>query len=258
MSTPDISWMGIFFMILLLAIPIALDYWLRLKLAKDIIISVMRMLIQLSLMGLFLEYLIKWDSLALNITWFFVMVFAASHSAIQRNKLSFRRFWKPIMGAMVIAVAFSVLYFNALIINVKDLFSARFFVVISGMILGNSMKGIIIVLDKFYTNIVKEKHQYHYRLAMGTTRFEALRPWIQQSIRASLQPIIATTATMGLVSIPGMMTGQMLGGSSPMLAIKYQMAIVLVILVAMVISVVLALYFSIWLVIDQNGLADLT
>jgi len=55
-----------------------------------------------------------------------------------------------------------------------------------------------------------------------------------------------------------MMTGQMLGGSSPMLAIKYQMAIVLVIFVAMIISVVLALFFSIWVVIDQNGLADLT
>ncbi len=253
MNTPDISWWGIFFMILLLVIPLALDYWLRLKLAKDVIISVVRMLVQLTLMGIFLEYLIKWDSLALNITWFFVMVFAASHSAIKRNKLSFRKFWRPIFLSMVLAVAFAVLYFNALIINVKDVFTARFFVVISGMILGNSMKGIIIVLDKFYTNIVKEKHQYFYRLSLGATKFEALRPWIRQSIRASLQPIIATTATMGLVSIPGMMTGQMLGGSAPMLAIKYQMAIVLVIFVAMVISVVLALFFSIRVVIDGTG-----
>ena len=258
MKTPDISWWGLFFMILLLAVPLALDYWLRLKMAKDVIISVTRMLIQLALMGLFLEYLIQWDSLALNITWFFVMIFAASHSAIKRNKLSFRKFWKPIFLAMTIAVAFSVLYFNTLIINVKDIFSARFFVVISGMILGNSMKGIIIVLDKFYTNITKEKHQYFYRLSLGASKFEALRPWVQQSIRASLQPIIATTATMGLVSIPGMMTGQMLGGSSPMLAIKYQMAIVLVIFVAMVISVVLALFFSIRVVIDGNGMLNNT
>jgi len=253
MTTPDIHWPGLFFMILLLGIPIALDYWLQLKLAKDILISVIRMLIQLTLMGIFLEYLILWDSLALNITWFFVMVFAASHSAIKRNKLSFRKFWKPIMAAMVLAVGFAVLYFNALIIHVNNLFSARFFVVISGMILGNSMKGIIIVLDKFYTNIRKEKHQYFYRLSLGATKLEALQPWIQQSIRASLQPIIATTATMGLVSIPGMMTGQMLGGSSPMLAIKYQMAIVLVIFVAMIISVVLALYFSIRTVIGERS-----
>ncbi len=254
MNTPEISWLGLLFMILLLAVPLALDYWLRLKMAKDVLISVSRMIVQLALMGIFLAYLIQWDSLMLNITWFFVMVFAASHSAIKRNKLSFRKFWKPIFLAMAIAVAFAVLYFNALIINVKDLFAARFFVVISGMILGNSMKGIIIVLDKFYTNLSKEKNQYHFRLSCGASKYEALRPWIRTSIRAALQPIIATTATMGLVSIPGMMTGQMLAGSSPILAIRYQMAIVLVIFVAMVISVVLALFLSIRVIVDEYGM----
>ena len=246
MKTPDIHGPGIIMMLVLLAIPLALDYGLQLKLAKDILLSVFRMLIQLALMGIFLEYLIQWDSVALNILWFLVMVFAASHSAIKRNRLSFRKFWKPIFLAMLIAVSFAVLYFNAWIIHVEKLFSARFFVIISGMILGNSMKGIIIVLDKFYTNISKEKYQYQYRLSLGATRFEAMRPWIQQSIRASLQPIIATTATMGLVSIPGMMTGQMLGGSSPMLAIKYQMAIVIVFFFLLIISVVLALFFCLW------------
>ncbi|HHB78231.1 MAG TPA: ABC transporter permease, partial [Saprospiraceae bacterium] len=162
MKTPDINTLGLLMMLLLLAVPLALDFWLKLKLAKDMIISVARMLVQLALMGIFLEYLIKWDAVWLNMLWFLVMVLAASHSAIKRNKLSFRKFWKPIFGAMVIAVTFAVLYFNSFIIHIDKLFSARYFVIISGMILGNSMKGIIIVLDKFYTNIIKEKQQYFY------------------------------------------------------------------------------------------------
>lgn len=253
MTNLDISWTGMFFVLLLILVPLALDYWLKLKLAKDVVISVSRMFVQLALMGIFLEYLIKWDTVGLNILWFFVMVLAASHSAIKRNQLPFRKFWGPIFLAMVLAVGFAALYFNILIIKAKNPFSTRFFVIISGMILGNSMKGIIIVLDKFYTNIRKEKHQYFFRMAIGASKIEALRPWIKQSIHASLQPILAVAATTGLVSIPGMMTGQIITGASPIIAIKYQLAIIMIIFTALVISVVLAIFFSIRVVIDEQG-----
>ncbi len=240
-------------MLLLVLVPMALDRLLRLNLLRDILVSVGRMLLQLALMALFLELLIKWDAPWLNVLWFGVMVLAASHSALTRNQLPLHRFWKPVFLAMAISVLLAVVYFNVLIINIKSPFSARFFVVAAGMVLGNAMKGIIIVLDKFITGLARDRNVYYYRLSLGATRYEALYPWIRQSIRASLQPIIATMATMGLVSIPGMMTGQVLAGTNPFLAVRYQAAIVLVIFVAMISAVTLTVLFSIRLVTTDTG-----
>ena len=105
------------------------------------------------------------------------------------------------------------------------------------MLLGNSLTGIIISINAFYRGIQDDESAYFQRLSLSASRKEALLPYYKNAIAASLNPTIASLETMGLVALPGMMTGQILGGSSPIVAIKYQIAIILAILIARYFSV---------------------
>ena len=98
------------------------------------------------------------------------------------------------------------------------------------MILGNILGVNIFILSNFIHQSHVQNNTYTTMIGMGASRFEALRPIIVESIRTSYMPTIAKMATIGIVSLPGMMTGQILGGSSPSVAIKYQIAIMLAIL----------------------------
>ena len=100
---------------------------------------------------------------------------------------------------------------------------------------------------------MKDENLYFYKLSLGATKFEALLPFAKQSFIAALNPTIATMATMGIVSLPGMMTGQILGGSVPLVAIKYQIAIMVAILASTVLSILLSLVFTLRISIDKSG-----
>ncbi len=95
--------------------------------------------------------------------------------------------------------------------------------------LGNTLKSNIVTMKSFYNSVDSDEKRYHYRLAMGATKNEALLPYLRNSLRISLAPNLATMATVGIVSLPGMMTGQILGGSPPGLAVRYQVMVMVAI-----------------------------
>jgi putative ABC transport system permease protein len=122
------------------------------------------------------------------------------------------------------------------------------------MLLGNSLRGDIIGIDNFYKAIERNKQRRLYALACGATFFESLTPYFKESLTAALQPTIATMATMGIVFLPGMMTGQILGGVSPVLAIKYQIAIMIAIFTATTITVNLTILLTVRTCFDGYGM----
>ena len=145
------------------------------------------------------------------------------------------------------------LYFNKFVIDINKIFSAKYLIVIGGMILGNSLRGVIISVSSFYGDIFHEKERFFYRLVTFGNFFEAAIPYLRKSMELALSPTIATMATMGIVSIPGMMTGQILGGASPMVAVKYQIAIMIAIFVATNISIFLSILFTFRRAFHENG-----
>lgn len=92
-----------------------------------------------------------------------------------------------------------------------------------------------------------------YKLSLGATRFEAVRDFAKRSFVSAMNPTIASMATMGIVSLPGMMTGQILGGSVPLVAIKYQIAIMIAILASTVLSISLSIFFTVGKSFDKYG-----
>ncbi|MGC1481665.1 MAG: ABC transporter permease [Chthoniobacterales bacterium] len=228
----------------LVLIPLGVSAMWRLGLLRDILVAGARMSGQLVLAGIYLQFLFDLNSSWLNLGWLLVMIVAAAASACRNSDLRWQRMLWPVGGATAISAVLVVMYFNAVIVQIDQLFDARYLVVISGMLLGNTMTGNIVALTHFFETARGRAELYRYRLAAGATREEALRPVYRESARRALRPMIASMMTMGIVSLPGMMTGQILGGASPVEAIKYQIAIMFAILAVMALGVVLALRFA--------------
>ena len=131
------------------------------------------------------------------------------------------------------------------IIQPDPAFDARYIIPIFGMTLGNCMRGNVLTLERFYSTIRENEKEFLTRQMLGATLLEAIQPYLIRSLRGALAPMLATMATMGIVSLPGMMTGQILGGSSPMTAIKYQIAIMVCIFTVTVIGALLNILLSI-------------
>jgi putative ABC transport system permease protein len=97
------------------------------------------------------------------------------------------------------------------------------------MILGNTMTGISLGLHNLFTGLVRDRNAVEAQLSLGATRWQATLPVVRNALRSALMPIINAMAATGLVSLPGMMTGQILAGADPMEAVKYQMLIMFLI-----------------------------
>jgi putative ABC transport system permease protein len=244
MQTPDISLTGLLLCALLLTIPFFTGFFLRLGRMRSMIMAVARMIGQLILIGIFLKYLFIWNNAFLNIAWVMIMIGVATFNVTNKIRLKFRVFIMPTFIAFTGATLLVLFYITVFVLQLDSIVDARFFVVIGGMLLGNALRGTIIGIDNFYSLLRRNTHRHQYRLAIGATVIEAIFPYFQDSLRFALQPTIATMATMGIVFIPGMMTGQILGGISPLVAIKYQIVIMIAIFVSTTIAINLTILLT--------------
>jgi putative ABC transport system permease protein len=146
-----------------------------------------------------------------------------------------------------------LLFFVGVIQWQPNLLDARLVIPIAGMIMGNCMSADVIGVRGFYDTLRSRRKAYRHALAQGARLNEATGPYFREALRAALAPTVARTATIGLVSLPGMMTGQMLGGAEPMTAIMYQIAIMIAIFTGTAITVFLAVVFTRPVAFDAFG-----
>jgi putative ABC transport system permease protein len=254
MDTLDINWFSLAVSFLLLAFPLFISIYLKLQLSKDILISVVRMSVQLVLIGIFLQYLFKWNNALVNVSWLMVMILTAVFSTAKNGELKMSYFLLPALVAFTLSTFFVIFFINIFVLKIPNIFEAKYLVVISGMLLGNVLRGNIISINSFYSNLKKDETYYQYILSAGATQFEAILPYLRESLRLAYTPTIATMATTGLVALPGMMTGTILGGSSPMVAIKYQIMIMIAIFGCKSISVLGTIMLSLKKSFDEYGM----
>ncbi len=240
----DIRTTGLLLGYLLLIIPITILFIYRIKLMKDLTISLLRLTLQLLFVGLYLQFLFKLNAWWLNVLWLFFMIFAADISLLSASKLSLRRFLFPIFFSLLVGTLVPLIYLVGIIIKLPNLLEAQYFIPIAGMIMGNSLRADIIGLSRFFNSIKSDEKCYLLSLAQGASLRESIRPYLQRAISASLAPTIATMATIGIVSLPGMMTGIMLGGTNPFVAIKYQIAIMIAIFTGTTMTVILGIILT--------------
>ncbi len=241
---------------LLLIAPLAILLFLRVPILRESGIAVVRMTVQLLFVGFYLQVVFRLNRPLLNLAWLTVMVLVADGSIVRGCRLAPRRFALPLFLALLAGTALPVLVFVGPILRRPGILDAQYVIPIGGMILGNCLRADIIGLRQFYESIARAEKSHHLALAQGARLGEALRPWFREAIEAALRPTVATMATIGLVALPGMMTGVILGGGDPMTAIKYQIAIMIAIFAGTAITVFLAIALTVRRSFDAYGLLD--
>lgn len=204
-----------------------LSFRLKLGLERRVLISAARTVIQLTLIGFVLKALFAhahpfWMALMA-----LVMLMAAGYEVTSRQKHKLSGGWgfRIGTGAMFVS-AFSVTFFAlAVIISPKPWYTPRYAIPLLGMLLGNTMNGIALSLNHLTQSVRSHRAVIETRLALGQTRDEAIAEFRRDSIRTGLIPIVNAMAAAGIVSLPGMMTGQILAGNLPVDAVKYQIMI---------------------------------
>lgn len=249
----DISWLSLGLCFLLLAIPFTFSGIFKLGFIKPAAIGVARMTGQLILIGFFLGYIFDLNRPGITVTWFVLMVMTATGTVVRKSDLSIRLLLLPAFFSFVFTAFVVLLFFNGVVIGLKRVFEAKYFIALGGMLLGNSLRGNIVGLSSFYKGIKRNENRYEYFLSLGATRMEAVLPYFRKSLQEALGPTIATVATMGIVSLPGMMTGQLLGGSGPMTAVKYQIAIMIAIFAAVTMSTSLSILITAMFTFKESG-----
>ena len=243
MGTADISHFGMGLALISVLISLAVYRLIGVGLYKELLVSVGRMSIQLGLVGLYLTGLFKLNHPAVNLGYILLMIAAANLSVLRHSGLRLVMFTYT-FPAFLIAIGAVLGYFIPLVYGPDPIYEARYLIPIAGMLLGNSMKRTVITLERFYSSLKQDEDGYAALIVMGATVREAAASYLRVAYRAGLSPALANLATMGVVSLPGMMTGQILGGSAPALAIKYQITIVLAIFVATDLASLLCVVFS--------------
>ena len=238
---------------LLLLIPVAVSLIYGLKLVKQLFISVVRMSVQLILIGIFLKYLFMWNNPFVNMGWLTVMIVVAVFSSVKSSPVKISKIFVPGFVSFLVATLAVVFYLNTFVIPLKNVFDARYLIVLGGMLLGNSLRGNIVGISTFYNRLKTDTNHYLYVLSLGASRYEALLPYLRESVQLALKPTLASMATMGIVALPGMMTGVILGGASPGIAIKYQIVIMIAIVVSTVTSVVLTILLTARVCLNRYG-----
>lgn len=252
MSAQQIPVFRLILFALLLAVPIAIFIYLRINKVRALLIAILRMVVQLAFVGLYLEYIFRLNNPWVNGAWLLLMILVANFSILSQGGLRLSRFFMYTLPAYLISILF-IFAGMLLVFNPATIGSSRYFIPLGGMILGNILRGNIVALDRFYSSLSKRYEEYMYYVQLGASRLEALKPFMGEAVKAALAPQIGVCATMGLVSLPGMMTGQILGGANPGTAIQYQIMIMIAILVTGTVSVLLGLRFSFAAAFDDCG-----
>jgi putative ABC transport system permease protein len=215
-------------LIVLLAL---LSWRMHLGLVGQLLVAALRTTVQLMLIGIVLNALFAHVHLGWMGLMATVMLLAAAREVMGRQKRRFRGAWGFGMGALSMFLSSFTVTILALnvIIAVDPWYAPRYAIPLLGMLLGNTMNGIAIGLDRLTATAWDQRAVLEGRLILGANWSQAIESIRRESIRSGLIPIINSMAAAGLVSLPGMMTGQILGGNPPMEAVKYQILIMFLI-----------------------------
>lgn len=254
MPDDSITLWGLAFAALLCVPLIVINYKLKLRVNKQLIISVLRMAAQLFFAAVYLNLLFALDNVLVNIAYLLFMVAISCFTVLHTAHLRFKAFAWPVFFALLIPHVCILLFFNTLVVRIDNIFSAKYLITIGGMILGNCLKSAVMGIEVFLGQVQKLETQYHYALILGASRFQAFSPYLNDAMKKTLNPIIAGMASTGIVALPGMATGQILGGADPVTALMYQTAILLAILAAQYFCALLSILFVTRSAFDGYGL----
>ena len=240
MNNVDVSYLSLFLALSLVLVALIISSKEKLGLTKDIIASVLRTIVQLTVVGYLLYYIFDVDNIFLTLAMVLIIVYNASRQADKRNPNHKKRFHQSFL-AIFLATGLTL---TVLILSGAIQFLPSQIIPITGMIASNSMVAIGLCYREMNSLFRDQRQQVLEKLALGAPVKLASASIVRQSIRTAMQPTIDSAKTVGLVSLPGMMSGLIFAGVSPIFAIKYQIMVMFMLLSATSLGAVIAAYFA--------------
>lgn len=219
---------------------------LKLGLSNRIIIAAIRTVVQLLLIGLVLKALFAQVNLLFVSALSIVMLLIAGREVMARQQRRFGGIWGYGLGTLSMFISSFALTIYALIVIVgtDPWYTPQYAIPLLGMMLGNTMTGVALSLDKLTTTAWQQRAVIEARLMLGQDWRTAIGDITRDSVRIGMIPMINAMAAAGLVSLPGMMTGQILSGTDPVEAVKYQILIMFLITAGTGFSAMLATWIG--------------
>lgn len=226
----------------------------RLGLERTLLWTSARMVVQLLLIGLVLKWIFAQTSPLWTLALASIMIAAAGYEAISRQERRIGGLVSYGLGAgtLLLVGTFATIFAVGGVISPDPWYAPRYVLPILGMVLGNSLTGIALALDSLTANSWRERAAIEAQLALGQPRFKALRETTRRALKTGMTPILNAMAASGVVSLPGMMTGQILAGVDPVEATKYQILIMFLIAGSTALGVLLATFGGVLLITDER------
>jgi putative ABC transport system permease protein len=220
----------------LVAIAIAISIWERVDLERDITIAVARSFVQLSAVGLVINFIFDQDQLVFVVVLLATMVFFGALTARHRARTVPGAFG-PLLIALALAGTTTLVLVVALgVFEPKP----RFLVPVGGMVIGNAMTSAAVSLNRLGDEMRSAAARVEATLALGATSTQAALPIVRRSLRSGMIPLVDSTKTTGLIFFPGTMVGMLLAGADPIDAVRLQLVLLWALLGSVAVAAVVA------------------
>lgn len=235
---------GMIFGLVLLLIPLFVIYQFNLGLMRQLAVSVGKMIVYVGLLGVFVNVLMKWNSVTLNILWVLLVAVLASASVLMRAKLSVARFIIPTSIGLFTAAIVVGVYFVFLVLNSQSPLSAQIFLPLTGLLLGSMLEVNAKALHIYYIGIRNHHQLYDYLLGNGATHGEAVNYFIRRALQRSLTPCLAQMGLLVVAHAPVMMWMLLLAGVDTWTAVGLEVLVHVAALAGVCISMVVTLFVA--------------
>jgi len=210
---------------------------------KLLFVASTRMTLQLIICGVILTYIFENPHPIFVLLYLTAMTTFATFTILSQNKNINRKFKQIVAISLSVTGILMVVFFIIVIIDV-NFFTPQYTIPISGMVIGNAMTGLSLGIRNYHQNVSTQRTKISALLNMGINPNKILNPFVNSAIETALLPTLNSMLGMGVISLPGMMTGQILSGTLPTTAILYQISIIIVICAVTCLSVFCCLHFG--------------
>src|SRR5882724_2276786 len=224
-SIIEVSWLDLGLAFFLIIIAVGISLLQKLGLAQRLVIGAIRTVIQLVLVGYLLVYIFALDRWYLVAATLVLMLIVATRAAVNRQGRATRKLLMITGAAILVSSGFTVLYVSTFVVRVAPWYNPQYMIPLFGMIVGSAMNAAAIAAERLHSEVRARQAEIEAYLALGATYQQASQDPVRHALRAALIPTVNGLMVLGIVTLPGMMTGQMLAGASPLIAIRYQIVV---------------------------------
>lgn len=198
---------------------------LRLGLERRLAVAALRTVVQLMLVGYVLQWVFRIERIEPLLVVLMAMVLAAGRAAVSRSSRAFPGAHPGAFVTLALTGTVTTFTVTGLVVGVEPWWRPQYVLPLLGMVLGNGLTGISLCLDTMLEELDERRDRVETELALGASRWEAVRGPLTEAVRRGMIPILNAMSVVGIVSLPGMMTGQILAGADPLAAVKYQIVV---------------------------------